>query len=148
VETTRDDGRERNRLCPPNTLPDNPANWAEMLVRGTLAARAYGAEPDIAAWANDCALNPAAVRPSQRDDPAVQPAARLADITEPGLARMAELAGGPLASAAPAGARTALVGLAMVVVEGRDLRGAVRHRDRPRPTLHRMAPLKATAAAR
>jgi hypothetical protein len=89
---------------PANTLPDNPANWAEMLVRGTLAARAYGAEPDIAAWANDCALNPAAVRPSQRDDPAVQAAAaRLADIAEPGLARMAELAGGPLASAAPAG---------------------------------------------
>jgi hypothetical protein len=73
-----------------------------MLVRGTLAARAYGAEPDIAAWANACALNPAAVRPSQRDDPAVQAAAaRLADIAEPGLARMAELASGPLASAAP-----------------------------------------------
>ena len=25
VEATRDDDRERNRLCPPNTLPDNPA---------------------------------------------------------------------------------------------------------------------------
>jgi hypothetical protein len=98
VEATRDDDGERNRLCPPNTLPDNPANWAEMQVRGILAARTYGAEPDIAAWANDCALNPMAVRPSQRDDPAVRAAAaRLADIAEPGIARMAELAGGPLA---------------------------------------------------
>ena len=61
VEATRDDDRERNRLCPPNTLPDNPADWARMQVRGTIAARTYGAEPDIAAWANGCALNPARI---------------------------------------------------------------------------------------
>jgi hypothetical protein len=99
VEATRDDDRERNRLCPPNTLPDNPANWARMQVRGTLAARTYGAEPDIAAWANACALNPARIEGSQRDDPAVRAAAaRLADHTERGLTRMAELAHEPLAS--------------------------------------------------
>jgi NAD(P)-binding Rossmann-like domain len=99
VEATRDDDRERNRLCPPNTLPDNPSNWAWMQVRGTVAARRYGAEPDIAAWANSCALNPARIEPSQRDDPTVQAAAaRLVDITERGLTRMAELAGEPLAS--------------------------------------------------
>jgi len=103
VEATRDDDGERNRLCPPNTLPDNPANWARMQVRGTLAARAFGAEPDIAAWANGCALNPARVDPSQRDDPAVQAAStRLADVAGPGLARMSELAGGPLVSDASA----------------------------------------------
>jgi hypothetical protein len=99
VEATRDDDRERNRLCPPNTLPDNPSNWAWMQVRGTVAARRYGAEPDIAAWANSCALNPARIEPSQRDDPAVQAAAaRLVDVTERGLTGMAELAGEPLAS--------------------------------------------------
>jgi hypothetical protein len=37
VEATRDEGRERNRLCPPNTLPDNLTSWARMQVRGTLA---------------------------------------------------------------------------------------------------------------
>ena len=80
VEATRDDDRERNRLCPPNTLPDSLTDWARMQVRGTVAARTYGAEPDIAAWANGCALNPARIEPSQRDDPAVQAAAaRLAD---------------------------------------------------------------------
>jgi hypothetical protein len=101
VEATRDDDRERNRLCPPNTLPDNPANWAQMQVRGILATRTYGAEPDIAAWANGCALNPARIEPSQRNDPAVQAAAaRLADVAEPGLTRMAELAGEPLTSIA------------------------------------------------
>ena len=62
VEATRDDDRERNRLCPPNTLPDSLASWALMQVRGTVAARNYGAEPDIAAWANHCALEPCAHR--------------------------------------------------------------------------------------
>ncbi len=96
VEATRDDDRERNRVCPPNTLPDNPANWAQMQVRGTLAARAYGAEPDIAAWANACALNPARVEPSRREEPQVQAAvARLADVAEHGLSRMAVLANAP-----------------------------------------------------
>ena len=99
VEATRDDDRERNRLCPPNTLPDNPVNWARMQVRGTIAARTYGAEPDIAAWANGCALNPARIEASQRDDPAVQAAAaRVGDHVEQGLARMAELAHEPASS--------------------------------------------------
>lgn len=94
VEATRDDDRERNRLCPPNRLPDNPTNWAEMQMRGTLAARAYGAEPDIVAWANQCALNPARLDPLRADDPAVTSAsARLAEVSERGLERMAKLAG-------------------------------------------------------
>src|SRR4051794_183332 len=97
VEATRDDDRERNRLCPPNTLPDNPANWARMQVRGTVATRRYGAEPDIAAWTNGCALNPARIEPSQREDPTVQAAAaRLADVADDGLTRLAELADEPL----------------------------------------------------
>ena len=93
VEATRDDDRERNRLCPPNNLPNTPADWALMHVRGTLAAHAFGAEPDIAAWANSCALNPARVTPLHRDDPAVRAAlTRLTDRVEPGLARLTELA--------------------------------------------------------
>jgi hypothetical protein len=93
VEATRDDDRERNRLCPPNTLPDDLPTWAQMQVRGTLAARSFGAEPDIAAWANGCALNPGRIEPAQRDRPEVQAAAaRLAAVAEPGLARLSELA--------------------------------------------------------
>lgn len=99
VEATRDDDRERNRLCPPNTLSNSPTSWARMQVRGTVATATYCAEPDIAAWANGCALNPARIEPSQRDDPAVQAAAaRLADSAERGLIRMAELAHEPLSS--------------------------------------------------
>jgi hypothetical protein len=93
VEATRDDDRERNRVCPPNTLPNAPADWARMTARGTVASRRYGAEPDIAAWTNACALNPARVTPEQRDDPAVQAAAAsVAQHADRGLARLAELA--------------------------------------------------------
>jgi hypothetical protein len=92
VEATRDDDRERNRLCPPNEYPDSPADWARMQARGAFAARAFGAEPDIAAWANGCVLNPARIDPSRRDDPAVQAAAaRLSDHAARGLVRLTEL---------------------------------------------------------
>lgn len=101
VEATRDDDRERNRLCPPNTLPNIPSDWARMQVRGTIAARTYGAEPDIAAWADGCALNPSRIEPARRHEPAVEAAtARLADVAEQGLARMAELAHEPLTTVA------------------------------------------------
>jgi hypothetical protein len=94
VEATRDDDGERNRLCPPNTLPDTLTSWAEMQVRGTHATRAFGAEADIAAWASTCALNPSRVDPSRRDDPAVKAAAaRAAEHAPAGLARLIELAG-------------------------------------------------------
>jgi hypothetical protein len=100
VEATRDDDRERNRLCPPNNLPNVPLDWAQMQVRGTLASRTFGAEPDIAAWANGCALNPARVTPAQRDDPAVQAvSARLAAVAPAGLARLSELSHEPLVAA-------------------------------------------------
>jgi len=99
VEATRDDDRERNRICPPNTLPDDPASWARMQVRGAIAAGRYGEEPDIAAWANGCALNPVRVAPSQREEPAVRAAgARVAATIADGLARLSLLAGEPLPS--------------------------------------------------
>jgi NAD(P)-binding Rossmann-like domain len=95
VEATRDDDRERNRLCPPNVYGNSPAEWALMQARGTVAAATFGAETDIAAWANGCALNPARVAPSQRDDPGVQrAAARLAGSRDRGLERLTALAGG------------------------------------------------------
>ncbi|HUF33097.1 MAG TPA: NAD(P)-binding protein [Acidimicrobiales bacterium] len=104
VEATRDHDQERNRLCPPNTLPDDPASWARMQVRGTVAARTFGAEPDIAAWADGCVLNPARIEPGQRNAPLVRAAAaRLADHAEQGLVRMAQLAGEPVAHTEPLG---------------------------------------------
>ena len=65
-----------------------------MQVLGSRAARAFNAELDIAEWANACALNPARLMPSQRDEPAVRAAAsRLGDVSARGMERMAQLAG-------------------------------------------------------
>jgi hypothetical protein len=104
VEATRDDDRERNRVCPANAFSDSLASWAQMQVRGTLATRAFGAEPDIAAWANGCALNPARMTPAQRDDPTIRAAAtRLGQVTEAGMAGLTALT----ALAGPAGSAEA-----------------------------------------
>lgn len=71
-----------------------------MQVRSVMATRAFGAEPDIAAWANDCALNPARMQPSQRGRPEVQAAlGRMTDAVERGLARLTQLAPLPPAAA-------------------------------------------------
>ncbi len=95
IEATRDDDRERNRLCPPNEYADAPASWARMHARSAVASRVFGAEPDIAAWANRCALNPSRIDDSRRDDPAVRAAgARLSEHIAPGLARLVELGDG------------------------------------------------------
>jgi hypothetical protein len=97
VEATRDDDRERNRLFPPNLYGNSVAEWTRMQARSAVATRIYGAEPDIAAWANSCALNPARVLPEQREEPAVQAAmARLAEHAQDGAARLAELSGEPV----------------------------------------------------
>lgn len=94
VEATRDDDRERNRLCPPNIFGNSLGEWARMQVRGAQATAAFGAEPDIAAWANACVLNPARVPEDRRDDPDVVAATvRLTTHATAGIARMADLAG-------------------------------------------------------
>ncbi|MEQ1873848.1 MAG: FAD/NAD(P)-binding protein [Ilumatobacteraceae bacterium] len=94
IEATRDNDTERNRLCPPNVYPNSLAEWVRMQYRGALATAAFGAEPDISAWANKCALNPARIDPARREEPAVQAAMkRVGEYRERGLSRMAELIG-------------------------------------------------------
>jgi hypothetical protein len=94
VEATRDDDRERNRLCPPNVYPDSLARWALMQARGARATAAYMAEPDIARWVDACALNPGRGSIARRDEPEVQAAStRLREHATAGLARLEELSG-------------------------------------------------------
>jgi NAD(P)-binding Rossmann-like domain len=94
VEATRDDDRERNRLCPPNFYSNTTTDWALMQARGAAATASFGAEPDIATWADGCALNPARLPASRRNDPRVEDArSRLATVAAPGATRLAELGG-------------------------------------------------------
>ncbi|GEP38263.1 hypothetical protein NPS01_19260 [Nocardioides psychrotolerans] len=94
VEATRDDDAEKNRLCPPSSYGNSLVDWARMNVLGTRAAAAFGAEPDIKAWADGVALNPARVAPDHPGSAALDDArARLAEHTGPGLERLAVLGG-------------------------------------------------------
>ena len=65
-----------------------------MQVLGDRATVAFGAEPDIPDWANQVALNPARVPAQVRGDADVRAAAdRFGRYVEPGMARLAEMAG-------------------------------------------------------
>ncbi|RYC07476.1 pyridine nucleotide-disulfide oxidoreductase [Nocardioides zhouii] len=92
VEATRRDDDEKNRLCPPSRFGNSLAQWAEMNVRGTRAAMAFGAEPDIAAWANGVAVNPSRIPPDHPGSPVLESVReRLAAATAPGVAALERL---------------------------------------------------------
>jgi hypothetical protein len=95
VEATREDDAEKNRLCPSSPYPNSMAEWATMNVLGTRATMSFGAEPDIKAWADTVALNPARIPPEHTGSAALDAVlGRLQEHVGPGLARMAELSGG------------------------------------------------------
>lgn len=92
VEATRGDDAEKNRLCPPTPYPDTQAEWANMNVLGTRAAMSFGAEPDIKAWSDTVALNPARISPEHGGSPELDDAlARLQTHVQPGLSKLVEL---------------------------------------------------------
>lgn len=94
VEATRDDDVEKNRLCPPTPYANTLAEWASMNVRGARAATSFGSEPDIKAWADRTALNPARIPPGHQGSRELDDAlGRLETHLGPGLARLAELGG-------------------------------------------------------
>lgn len=102
VEATRTTGRPgdagedaaKNAICAPSSLGNSLVQWAQMNVLGMRNAAAFGAEPDVAAFANRVALNPARVPPEHPGSPALDTAREeLARWSGPGVARLAELSG-------------------------------------------------------
>jgi NAD(P)-binding Rossmann-like domain len=92
VEATRVEDSEKNRLCPPSPLPNSMAEWAKMNVLGARAAMSFGSEPDIKAWSDEVALNPARIPPGSPGSAALDDARyRLQTHLRPGLARLAQL---------------------------------------------------------
>jgi hypothetical protein len=94
VEATLEDDAEKNRLCPPSPLSDSPADWPRMQVLGARASASFMSRPEIKAWANTVALNPARI-PSELVGSAAVTAAqeRLSRHVGPGMAKLAEFAG-------------------------------------------------------
>jgi hypothetical protein len=94
VEATREDDAEKNRVCRPSPLSNTPTDWALMQALGGRAALAFSAEPDIKAWLDGVALNPARVPPGHAVDGDLAAAAgRLGAAVGTGIAAMAELGG-------------------------------------------------------
>jgi len=94
VEATIDDDGDKNRLCPATPYSDTPTDWARMQVLGNRASASFMSHPEIAAWANTVALNPARIPPDLTDSAELRNAVeRHRRYKEAGMARMAELAG-------------------------------------------------------
>ncbi len=94
VEATRESDAEKNRLCPPTPYGNSLEEWARMTALGARASTSFGAESDIAEWAQQCLLNPSRIAPSDRDRPEVVAAQqRVTEHAPAGFARLAELAG-------------------------------------------------------
>jgi hypothetical protein len=92
VEATRDDDDEKNRICPPSPFGNSMREWALMNVYGTRAAALFNAEPDIKAWADSVAINPAAVSAAHAGKETVKSALGRVQAAAPtGIARLAEL---------------------------------------------------------
>jgi len=95
VEATRADDAEKNRICAPSSYGNSLAEWARMNLLGTRSSMTFSAEPDIKAWADTVALNPARVSTDHPGSPALDDAReRLSAHSGPALARLAELSVG------------------------------------------------------
>jgi hypothetical protein len=92
VEATRDDDAVKNTLCAPSSYGNTLADWARMNVLGMRNAAAFGSEPDIKAWSDRVALNPARIPPEHGPSPELDDAVdRLRENVGPGLTRLVEL---------------------------------------------------------
>lgn len=89
VEATRQDIAEKNKLCPPNRLPQVPLDWVRGTLIGTNADYLWSKEPDIAAWLERARLNPSRGLRRHGAEPRVRQAMnRYANNVRPGLAKL------------------------------------------------------------
>lgn len=71
VEAARDGDADKNRLCPPLKFTGKASDLLEFVHAGMSGLAARSAEPELAAWAEGCRLNPARGVAQRLDDPQV-----------------------------------------------------------------------------
>ena len=76
VEATREDITEKNRLCPPNRLPDVPLDWVRGTLIGMQADYLWSKDRAISEWLERVRLNPSRGLRQRTDDPQVQQASK------------------------------------------------------------------------
>jgi hypothetical protein len=94
VEATREDDAEKNRLCPPHSLPNTPSDWPRTIVQGAQGSQALATEPDVLSWSHATSLYRSRIPAERANDPDVADGvARVEAVSEIGMARLAELGG-------------------------------------------------------
>jgi len=89
VEATRQDITEKNRLCPPNRLPNVPLDWVRGTLIGSNADYLWSKEPDITDWLARARLNPSRGLRQRGDDPQIRRAmSRYAVNVRPAIAKL------------------------------------------------------------
>jgi hypothetical protein len=92
VEATRPTDAAKNAVCAPSSFGNSLVDWARMNVTGLRNAAAFGAEPDLKAWADRVAINPSRVPAGEAASAALDDTlARLHASLGPGVSRLAEL---------------------------------------------------------
>ena len=105
VEATGRDTATKNRLCPPNRLPDAPLDWLRGTMIGANADYLWSKEADIVAWLENARLNPLRGVRAKAGEPRMQRALQgYVGNVKPALARLHQLlqASAPRAERAPA----------------------------------------------
>ncbi len=98
VEATRTDIGEKNRLCPPNRLPDTPLDWVRGMLIGMTADYLWSKESDLRDWLEQARLNPSrGLRARGRDVQVQQASKRYADNARAAVDNLQQL----LAAACP-----------------------------------------------
>jgi len=91
VEASRDDIEDKNRLCPPLTFTGDVADLLWMAHSGMTGLITRGSEPDLAAWNEDCRLNPAAGAMARFAEPDIAVAVTsMAEHIGPAMRNLAE----------------------------------------------------------
>ncbi len=89
VEATHDDLSDKNRLCPPNRLPDLPLDWVRGTLIGMQADYLWSKDRAISEWLERSRLNPSRGLRQRMDDPRVQQAStRYAENVRPALKKL------------------------------------------------------------
>jgi hypothetical protein len=92
VEATREDDTEKNRLCPPHSLPNSPTDWPTTVLQGIRGSQALAKEPDVIRWSHATSLYRSRIPPERASAPEVADGlSRVDAVSETGLAKLAQL---------------------------------------------------------
>lgn len=98
VEATRKDTAEKNRLCPPNPVPNAPRDFLRGMLEQWKAEAIWAQEPDLQQWLGDSRLNLLRDVPQHLNEPRVQAAfKRYAENQAPAIANAEALLSRPTA---------------------------------------------------